>query len=455
MASKLALALCLSGAAAYVAPDYALGNVDATVGNDATVAFLRHAEIKHGRVAMAAFLGFISAEQWANIPLLGKLQIFIAIGMLESYGEGAGDDSVHYMKGGVRLLPEIRGKNNGQLVLNLYDPFNFGMRDRSAEKTRLKSEILNGRAAMFGIFGFIAESKVQAPCPSPPRRTIRVVVYNKIKGYLDWLRPDFVTDARSKCSTECVFSEGRRGLDRAHGVLFHAKTHSAADFPAKKPKNAKYMLVSLEQEKYAPLLRNKNYVRRFDYVMTYDLDSTLPMISIHPHWDAPHYFEPAKGLPWGQRDDAAAARCLHNIDEPKLKKGENRGDAKRKLLARYKFALAFENAIVKDYVSEKVYDAILAGALPLYRGAERVDRLMPGGGAVLKFSDFGDDVAELAARLRVLARDRAAYDAHFAWRSPGRDTPAARAAFQKTLDMTAYECTALCRICAKLDADLA
>ncbi|KAH8047202.1 chlorophyll A-B binding protein [Aureococcus anophagefferens] len=116
MASKLALALCLSGAAAYVAPDYALGNVDATVGNDATVAFLRHAEIKHGRVAMAAFLGFISAvgaarrehtfapyrgyvanvspqEQWANIPLLGKLQIFIAIGMLESYGEGAGDDS--------------------------------------------------------------------------------------------------------------------------------------------------------------------------------------------------------------------------------------------------------------------------------------------------------------------------------------------------------------------------
>ena len=107
------------------------------------------------------------------------------------------------------------------------------------------------------------------PTSTAPRRRITVVVYNKIRGYLDWLRPDFVNDARTKCSTECVFTDRRTAHD---GLLFHAKTHSARDFPRGK-KSAKYLLVSLEQEKYAPLLRNPTYVSRFDYVMTYNLDS--------------------------------------------------------------------------------------------------------------------------------------------------------------------------------------
>ena len=102
------------------------------------------------------------------------------------------------------------------------------------------------------------------PTSNAPRRRITVVVYNKIRGYLDWLRPDFVNDARTKCSTECVFTDRRTAHD---GLLFHAKTHSARDFP-RGQKKSKYLLVSLEQEKYAPLLRNPNYVKRFDYVMT-------------------------------------------------------------------------------------------------------------------------------------------------------------------------------------------
>lgn len=300
-----------------------------------------------------------------------------------------------------------------------------------------------------------------------------MVVHNKIRGYLDWLRPDFVNDARQKCSTECVFTEKRGNAD---GILFHAKTHNARDFP--RQKNAKYLLVSLEQEKYAPLLRDKNYVRKFDYLMTYNLDSHVPMITVHPHWNASVYFA-AQGAPFSQKQDAVAAfvsncrnagaeqrlkllgelskhypvhsygRCLHNRDEPPLKKGESRGEAKRKLLSTYKFALAFENAVVGDYVSEKVYDALLAGSLPLYRGAAKVDELLPGPQSVVKFSDFQDDARKLAGHLTYLAANQGAYEEYFAWKASGSITQ-----FDRVLDMTAYKYTALCRVCARLAHDL-
>jgi len=56
-------------------------------------------------------------------------------------------------------------------------------------------------------------------------------VWNKIAGFVDWLRPDFLRDALEKCSTECVFTKDKGALPSAAGVLFHAKTHSLSDFP--------------------------------------------------------------------------------------------------------------------------------------------------------------------------------------------------------------------------------
>merc|ERR1719271_1647405 len=202
MAGKLILALALSTASAYVAPaapkaSSALnGKADFWgLGNEATIGYLRHAEIKHGRVAIAAFLGFIvqslpvvsgehlfapyrgyvagvsPQEQWDNLPAIGKLQIAVAIGMLESYGEGAGNPEgyVHYFNGGLPgYFPPIAGRAGfGQVGFNLYDPFNwFDAAYPGKDKARGRQvEINNVRLAMLGIFSSSPSPRRPARCP--------------------------------------------------------------------------------------------------------------------------------------------------------------------------------------------------------------------------------------------------------------------------------------------------
>jgi len=162
------------------------------------IGWFRHAEIKHGRVAMAAVLGFIAQctptvsgehtiapyrgyiagctpqEQWDNIPLVGKLQILTLVGMLESYGEGAGSPEgyVHYTKGGKPgYYPPIKGRGSpwgGQILFNLWDPFGISKVQKLSEESkarRLQVELQNGRLAMIGIMGFLAASSVPGSVP--------------------------------------------------------------------------------------------------------------------------------------------------------------------------------------------------------------------------------------------------------------------------------------------------
>ena len=49
---------------------------------------------------------------------------------------------------------------------NLYDPFGLSAKKSEESKARgLQAEINNGRLAMLGIFGFLAESKVSGSVP--------------------------------------------------------------------------------------------------------------------------------------------------------------------------------------------------------------------------------------------------------------------------------------------------
>uniref|UniRef100_A0A7S1BIY6 Plastid light harvesting protein n=1 Tax=Corethron hystrix TaxID=216773 RepID=A0A7S1BIY6_9STRA len=159
--------------------------------NEATIGWIRHAEIKHGRIAMFAFVGYIAAANgvhfpWAmqldgtpfpditNPPALwdavsddAKTQIFGVIFFLEWWSEFGGK---HYMAGGKPGdFPDFKGAEGmpHYVPFNFYDPFGFS-KNMSEEKkeSRLVAEINNGRLAMIGILGFLAEQTTPGSVPA-------------------------------------------------------------------------------------------------------------------------------------------------------------------------------------------------------------------------------------------------------------------------------------------------
>jgi hypothetical protein len=164
--------------------------------NEATIGFLRHSEIKHGRVAMAAFVGYIVHSNgyrfpwpmtldgtpfphetnppalWDALPEAGKWQIIGFIGFLEFWGELTTLEHHHYMSKGGKpgKYPDfVTGKDAIPHPIpfkSLYDPFGLWKnRSEDAKERGLLVEINNGRAAMIGIFSFLSAQTAPGSVP--------------------------------------------------------------------------------------------------------------------------------------------------------------------------------------------------------------------------------------------------------------------------------------------------
>merc|ERR1711998_388537 len=166
------------------------------------IAWFRQAEIKHGRVAMAAFIGYTvqslgiyfpwnlqgplglavpsdtkvisfadisaaggPADQWDALPSAAKIQILMGIGFLELVSEASVflemDGTKHYVRGGKPgYFPTLTDKMPHPVPLNFWDPFGLTKKMTPERKENaLLAEINNGRLAMLGIMGYISASK--------------------------------------------------------------------------------------------------------------------------------------------------------------------------------------------------------------------------------------------------------------------------------------------------------
>ena len=157
----------------------------------------RAAELKHGRVAMVACMGFIAqsypltnmasvplakaslypklstvdvtfgdlaaagnpVEQFKLIPTLGLWQFAFVAGMIETYGEF---QKPHYLRGGAIGRNTLIWDPVGQLIRG--EPITDTLSDEVRAKKR-NMELANGRLAMIGAMGFSAHYMIDGSVP--------------------------------------------------------------------------------------------------------------------------------------------------------------------------------------------------------------------------------------------------------------------------------------------------
>jgi len=158
----------------------------ADLGSPATLAFFRHAELKHSRVCMAAFVGWLVAvsgvhfpglvsfsngisfedlsklpplEQWSALPAEGKFQILLAIGIIEHQSEWK--LKPHYMAPGGKP-GDLKG------LKSFWDPVGFTKKMDAAKLERQRlAELKNGRAAMIGVISVLIANSIPGAIPLP------------------------------------------------------------------------------------------------------------------------------------------------------------------------------------------------------------------------------------------------------------------------------------------------
>ena len=259
-----------------------------------------------------------------------------------------------------------------------------------------------------------------------PRKTV-ILFFNDIWGR----SPDFPENGIPEM---CEITMDRARLREADAVVFHLPSLGRWGRVKKFPGQL-WVAWSMECDLHYPRFQTPRFLSRFDLTMTYRQDAHV----VAPYYNF-HLMEPLRTPPKPKRRDRLAAMFissrwdksgrlayarelmrhmeLHSYGKQLQNRhlpGDTGRAAKLDTIAGYKFTLAFENACAPDYVTEKFFDPLIAGSVPVYLGAPNVSEFAPSDRCYVDASRFETPKA-LAEYLRFLDEDEAAYQAYLAWR---------------------------------------
>ena len=95
---------------------------------------------------------------------------------------------------------------------------------------------------------------------------------------------------------------------------------------------------------------------------------------------------------------------------------EDRGYiTKLDVIKQYKFTIAFENAVSKDYVTEKFFEPLIVGSVPVYLGAPNIEMFSPGERAFIDVRNYASPKS-LADDIMKYCQDISKYNVLLGWK---------------------------------------
>ncbi|XP_066963857.1 alpha-(1,3)-fucosyltransferase 10 [Macrobrachium rosenbergii] len=275
-----------------------------------------------------------------------------------------------------------------------------------------------------------------------------------------WWTPFTGIQGQSRtCSVgTCFFTENRNVVNEktTKAVLFYGSDFNVEDLPLPRPLSQWWGVLHEESPKNQPLFDHDPVLKLFNVTSTFRRNSSFPLtlqhlVSIDILTSTDEYFTLTEKTLFSERDDLAPiiyvqsdcdtpaerdnfvqelsklikidsyGRCLHNRDLPlHLQDAAATYDHTdfRKLVSKYKFALAIENAACDDYITEKLWRPLSVGTIPIYWGSPSIIDWVPNPKSIIHIRDF-DSPVELAQYLYAVLQNDTLYESFLEHKEKG------------------------------------
>jgi glycosyl transferase family 10 (putative fucosyltransferase) len=260
------------------------------------------------------------------------------------------------------------------------------------------------------------------------RKQLRILVYQRMWNDSTVVAPN---------GFNCQIFYDRSRWHEADAIVFHIPQLSVSRFPPRKLAGQFWVAWCMESEAHYPMLAQRSELGPvFDVWMTYQRDSDVwcpyfgpgmvtalrarPVMKTAARPAAAFISSPFDRS--GRRDlldqlmREMPVDSYGKINRNRSLPSDATRSGKQQTIARYKFTFAFENAVSRDYVTEKFFDPLLAGSVPVYLGAPNIEEYAPGRQCFIDASRF-DTPRALARHLMHLNADDNAYAEYLQWKT--------------------------------------